>query len=102
MNDFSIGSYADNIPQANAMWVRIDGYEFYFSYQTIVAVMIPGSGLYVRKNEWGPTTSKHLNLIDGGRKSSRMPGDEFEHLLANINVMCGVDEQFFAQNGGDM
>ena len=40
------------------------------------------TGLVVRENDWGLTTGKHLNAIDGGEKSKRVSGDVFEKMLA--------------------
>ena len=36
------------------------------------------TGLVVRENNWGPTTGKHLNAIDGGDKKARLSADAFE------------------------
>ena len=57
-----------------------------FSYRTCVAFFGPKDSA-VRVNDWGPTTGKHLNAIDGGSqqaKSKRVEGEEFERRLANI------------------
>jgi hypothetical protein len=35
----------------------------------------------VRQNDWGCTTGKHLNDIDGGTKFLRIPGEEFQKKL---------------------
>jgi hypothetical protein len=35
----------------------------------------------VGENVWGPTTGKHLNLVDGGDKDSRLGQEEFEARL---------------------
>jgi hypothetical protein len=59
-----------------------DGREIYFSYKTPVAFVRRGGSPVVRENDWGPTTGKHLNAIDGGHKSARFAGDVFEDLLA--------------------
>lgn len=91
--NINIRSYAANTPQANAMIIEVSGYNLYFSYQTIVAVEIPGAGLFVRKNDWGVTTGKHLNLIDGGDKQRRLPSDEFEALLESIEITCNTVRQ---------
>lgn len=58
-----------------------NGFELFYSYETIVAFN-GRAGLKVRKNDWGPTTGKHLNWIDGGDSKARLDGEAFEALLA--------------------
>jgi hypothetical protein len=53
----------------------------WFSYQTLVAFQTERSGLMVRKNEWGPTTGKHLNEIDGKRDYDRIDLEQFAKLF---------------------
>jgi hypothetical protein len=62
--------------------VTVGPLTLWFSYQTIVAFMVGTGRCVVRQNEWGPTTGKHLTMIDGGEKASRVPGDQFEALWA--------------------
>lgn len=60
------------------------GLSVWFSYQTPVAFAALGVRV-VRRNEWGPTTGKHLNQIDGGDKAAkeeRVDGDTFNRVLA--------------------
>lgn len=52
-----------------------------FSYQTCIAFYGPNDQA-VRRNDWGPTTGKHLNAVDGGDKANRIDGAEFERRLA--------------------
>lgn len=54
-----------------------------FSYATPISFALCGVRV-TRENDWGPTTGKHLNAVDGGDKSSRLPGDEFEQLLSRV------------------
>lgn len=54
------------------------GNDFYYSYKTLVAYRKNGQGLVVRQNEWGSTTGKHLNWIDGGKKDQRLSADDFQ------------------------
>lgn len=42
----------------------------WFSYRTPIAFVWMGERC-VRENEWGPTTGKHLNAIDGGSKEAK-------------------------------
>lgn len=52
--------------------VTVDGVTYWFSYVTCVAFnKHDGHGPVVRVNEWGPTTGKHLNYIDGGDKAAK-------------------------------
>ena len=52
----------------------------WFSYKTPVAFQVDGHSRIVRANDWGSTTGKHINAIDGGDKKSRVSSDEFERL----------------------
>ena len=49
----------------------------------------------VRVNDWGPTTGKHLNWIDGGDHKNRLPGSEFEQLLKEV---AGEDPDFLVDS----
>jgi hypothetical protein len=44
----------------------------------LIAFEAPGEKRVVRENEWGPTTGKHLNAIDGGNKKGRLSSEVFE------------------------
>lgn len=62
-----------------------DSRSFAFSYRTVIGFNEhEGRGWTVRDNEWGPTTGKHLNHLDGGDKSTRVDGVTFERLLAAL------------------
>lgn len=70
---------------ANALQFNAGSGAVWFSYKTPVAFrtsrLLPKM---VRQNDWGVTTGKHLNAIDGGNKAAkadRLPSDEFERLL---------------------
>jgi hypothetical protein len=47
----------------------------YFSYETLIAFEVDGT-LTIRKNDWGPTTGRHLNEINPD-KSIRVDRDTF-------------------------
>lgn len=82
----SVRSYFND--RANAMQVCTSGITYWFSYQTCVAFE-DGDGLRVVKNQWGPTTGKHLNLIDGGSREAvkeRLKLDEFNRQLAQAEA----------------
>ena len=72
--DYS-GSYG-----SHCMAVEVLGITIYYLYKTPIAFDAPGMGRYVRENDWGPTTGKHLNAIDGGDKKNRVSGEKFEEL----------------------
>ena len=58
-----------------------EGNVFWFSYQTLVAFRALGDDTVCRKNEWGPTTGRHLNAIEPD-KARRVLQDEFERRYA--------------------
>jgi hypothetical protein len=84
--------------QPNFTVVSFCGYHFYFSYKTVIAFH-DGRNQYVSENQWGTTTGKHLDKIDGGKKKDRMPRGLFEEKLNNFltrlsiggNQMMGKD-----------
>jgi hypothetical protein len=80
------GSYTNDNYGAHALQFFLPGITIWFSYRTPVAFMVIGSPRLVRQNEWGPTTGKHLNWIDGGDKASRIDGTEFERLLTEATA----------------
>ena len=75
------GNYSSSNYGANALKFYTDKATIYFSYKTPVAFHTFETGLVVRENDWGPTTGKHLNWIDGGNKESRIDGETFEAML---------------------
>lgn len=78
--------YCDNTTEANALVFDLpNGLRVWFSYKTPVAFWA-GANLYVRENEWGPTTGKHLNAIDHGNKKARISGEQFEKMLRRALV----------------
>ena len=62
----------------NSVAVEFGPMVIYFSYDTVVAFSLPGEGLVVSENLWGPTTGKHINSISGVFASKRIDRDEFE------------------------
>lgn len=74
----SYGNYSsDNYGAHTLVFTDHKHRDFYYSYKTLVAVRVPGKGMAVRENVWGPTTAKHLNWIDYGSRDGRMSKDEF-------------------------
>lgn len=75
----------------NAHTVFLGDIALYFSYDTPIGVEEYREGTVrrqiVRKNEWGPTTGKHLNRIDGGSeeaKARRVSSEEFTERLNEL------------------
>ena len=81
MNLPTFETYCDNTTAGNALRFDLGPITVWYSYKTPVAFALEGESPTVRRNEWGPTTGKHLNAIDSGDKSSRIDGDTFEALL---------------------
>lgn len=84
-------SYYGNAPASenNAKVLHFGNTTFYFSYETLVAVLHKRE-LVVTKNYWGPTTAKHLNRIDGGTKemvSARVTEEEFAAYVNKLEIV---------------
>ncbi len=78
----SYGRYAsDNYGSHCLQFSDGAGNMFWFSYQTLVAFNV-GNGKIVHSNDWGPTTGKHLNWIDGGDKKRRLSDSDFKAAFA--------------------
>ena len=83
----TISSYYGDSASAknNAKMIKLNGMTFYFSYETLVAVHT-GKELKVVQNQWGPTTGKHLNKIDGGDKTHRLEKHKFDEFVQTISM----------------
>ena len=79
--EVSIRNYTNRNTPAHA--VTIGGVEFFFSYQTCIAVRVQGK-LIMRENVWGSTTGRHMNEIS--RTAPRVPIATFQTLLSNIQI----------------
>jgi len=78
----SYGKYSSSNYGNHTRILSTDKYDIYYSYNTPIAFRsFKTCGLVVRQNDWGTTTGKHLNWIDGGNKKERIPGNVFEKLL---------------------
>ena len=78
MNLPTFETYCPNTTAVNALRVSVGAVDVYFSYRTPVAYSLDGCPPIVRRNEWGPTTGKQLNAIDGGDKRARVDVDTFQ------------------------
>lgn len=85
------GNYSSSNYGAHALVFTTSDIDVYFSYKTPVAFRTTSTGLIVRENDWGPTTGKHLNAIDGGDKKTRVPGAVFEEALQAANAGFRAD-----------
>lgn len=77
------GSASSDNYGAHTLRVTMGSLTVWFSYDTPVAFAWEGA-IVVRENPWGPTTGKHLTLIDGGSKEAkkrRVSGEVFEDAL---------------------
>lgn len=88
----SYGKYSDNYG-THCLRAEFDNFTIWQSYNTIVAFRGGGYPLTVRENEWGPTTGKHLNAIDGGDKKGRVSGERFHYLLQQALENVGLSER---------
>lgn len=62
---------------------------FWFSYHTLVAFKSVAGSRVVHVNDWGTTTGKHLNAIDGGDKVSRVDAETFKRLYVEaFGISC--------------
>lgn len=75
------GEYSNGNYGLNALMVDLGSIRVYYSYNTIVAFYTIETGLVVHQNDWSTTTGRHLNWIDRGNKSARLPHDKFEVAL---------------------
>lgn len=82
---WSYGQYSSDNYGAHTLAVEMGTRTIYFSYDTVIAFRGTNSkGEFfncVHKNEWGQTTGKHLNFIDGGDKNARLSDEEFNKQL---------------------
>ena len=89
---WNYGQYSsDNYGAHSMAFEDAYGNKYWFSYSTLVAFQGKYTERYVRKNEWGTTTGKHLNWIDGGDKKNRLDSDEFKQKFEEV-FGCKEDE----------
>jgi hypothetical protein len=79
---WNYGEYSsDNYGAHSMAFEDAEGNTFYFSYKTLVAFRPARGSIVVHTNDWGNTTGKHLNWIDGGDKYNRVNSLDFERLF---------------------
>ncbi len=74
----SYGRYSSDNHGAHTLRIDVGPLTVWFSYKTPVAFQVRGGRRVVRRNDWGVTTGKHLNWIDGGAAAARLTSEEFE------------------------
>ena len=84
MMNVNLFDYSDS---PSATGVNVNGKRLFFSYKVLVAVEVDGVRI-VSENCWKNTTGKHLNAIDGGKKSERLPREEF---MKRVQELLGED-----------
>lgn len=90
MSQTKISFYNENSAK-NAILLTINGVRFYFSYRTLVAVKYSGESA-THVNDWGTTTGKHLNWIDGGSPKTRVTGEVWDNHVAQAMQAAGITE----------
>lgn len=98
------GQYSSDNYGAHCLVVSMGSVTVWFSYRTPIAFVVHGHNRVVHENDWGPTTGKHLNWIDGGDKDAkkrRIDSDTFERLWKErvepiLNAQEGKREEFEA------
>jgi len=77
------GDYSSDNYGVNALvFTDAKGNNFYFSYKTLVAFS-SGGEFFIRENDWGPTTGKHLNWINPN-KDLRISEESFEREYSRV------------------
>ena len=82
---WNYGNYSSDNYGANTIAIKMGKRTIYYSYDTVVAFKGENSKgkafNCVHMNDWGTTTGKHLNWIDGGTKEKRLNDDDFQKAL---------------------
>lgn len=91
---FKYGPYDGNYG-SHAMSFCFLGCTFWFSYSTLIAFQIKGNTQVMRKNEWGPTTGKHMAHAAQSSRTlqNRVSFEEFIVLLNNQLKAAGFKTQ---------
>lgn len=79
--------------EGNLTTVDLGSLRLSFSYDVLVSLQVEGGGRLVRQNEWGVTTGKHLNKIDGGTPAAveaRLPRDQFRESADAVLARYGI------------
>lgn len=61
--------------------VQMGDLTVWFSYETPIAFKKTNDITYVRQNQWGRTTGKHINMVKANNTCVEVTGEEFEQML---------------------
>jgi hypothetical protein len=75
----------------NFSLVTLGPLDIWFSYKTPIAYRLD-AGIVARKNDWGPTTGRHLNAV-GVDHADRLDGDVFTSQLHTILARLTLGEE---------
>jgi hypothetical protein len=74
----------------NLTELAIGNFTIWYSYETPVALWIPGSDqVTVSENVWSQTTGRHLADLErrfGANKKDRIPNQKFREMVANATL----------------
>lgn len=79
----SYGQYSSDNYGAHCLVIDWGRVTVWYSYRTPVAFRVDGHNRVVHRNDWGPTTGKHLKWIDGSTSKDakhRVDGEMFDKL----------------------
>lgn len=71
-------------PMPNLVIVSIPEVDYYFSYETCIAVRLRGD-LIISENIWSVTTGKHLNYVSRDH-SIRIDNEKFNIIINGIKL----------------
>ena len=87
---WNYGNYSsDNYGSHTQAFSDSEGPSYYFSYNTLIAVVTRTGEEFIRENVWGQTTGKHLNWINPDH-SIRLSGKEFETAVTKLHLELEV------------
>ena len=87
---WNYGNYSsDNYGSHTQAFRDSEGHSYYFSYNTLIAVVTRTGVLFIRENDWGQTTGKHLNWINPDH-SIRLSSAEFETAITRLHLELEV------------
>lgn len=69
----------------NSLMVELGPLVLWFSYQTVVAFQVQRHPVVAMENPQGPTTGKHLNVVEPDHKK-RLPRVDFEREFKKVEA----------------
>jgi len=87
---WNYGNYSsDNYGSHTQAFRDSEGHSYYFSYNTLIAVVTRTGEEIIHENDWGQTTGKHLNWINPDH-SIRLSSAEFETAITRLHLELEV------------